>query len=692
MKAPSGLPAVSVSPGALSEPGRPPQLDDVASPVTVSMPKAKSVEPRRQRQPVHSTSAPALPTISRKRGAVVATQLTPPVPAPCDRTWGDAPRAIPAFSFGRAARFDFMREKLRLDAQQASAGLSGRETNGHRTATFGGSKARVPASPEARLLIDTLREQLRSNKDKIKNVLDTLDTNGDGELDRTELRKALRAVMNSNGEASEADAEDSGEPSDQAVEEVIRVLDLDGSETIGTHELKRALWASGQLLDKRLRAGGAGKMNVYGVNTNALRAATESLVKIGAKLLGPDGQIPEGGIDGKELLEQTRAQLCTHREQVIGIFQGEGDRVVTRAEFCNAVSNLFGMRPSIVGKLGSQALLWAVNNLFLEWDVAFVGLSVPEINKILYKGGRTAIARRRKVDAIAQSEISSYAAAKAAQAMKDRSKAQSESKHALNGIVIQSKEEQLQKRADRVAPVQLEALLQVMAAETDVLLDLFLKWDTDGDGTVCREEFVAACRKMGFKFAPEVSDELFSFFDKDGSGSVTLEEIEATLKWGRDRKKNSRPLMAGWRQLSLKISPDEPLHQQLTNKLKELGKVPGVMFKHWDEDGNGSLDRRELGQLMFVLCGMILSDEELARLFESFDKNGSGNITFKELNAKLREEVPIEQLMNAVAESSESLFDLFHSRWDSSGDVSVQLSNGGSSLRLGHQWTMCLGR
>jgi len=234
------------------------------------------------------------------------------------------------------------------------------------------------------------------------------------------------------------------------------------------------------------------------------------------------------------------------------------------------------------------------------------------------------------------------------QASRSRAVALSEAKQALHGFVIQSQEEQLQKRAELVAPSQLEALLQAMANDKDGILDLFLKWDTNGDGVVSSDEFAAAVIRMGFKFSKEVCDELFAFFDKDGSDEVTLEEMEQTLRWSRDHK-SVRPLLAGWRQVSLELDDNQPLHEQLRIKLHELGKNPREMFKNWDESGDGTFDEAELAELMRALGGMTLSVAETKKLFNSFDQDASGHISFKELNAKLREEVPIEKLMNALA-------------------------------------------
>ena len=662
-----GAPAkVSIAPlGADKKRPKP----NVASDVTAVTSEAAATNPRRpkHRPPMHSASAPALPTLAQKRSPTARPPVPFP-PAPSERNWSDAPRAIPAFSFGRAARFDV---KDKRAAAQAEVPVS----QSPRRQVFGAAKVRVPAVAEAKMLVDDLREKMRANKSKMQDLLKSLDGDGNGELNRAELKSALRILMKAKaaeeqqGESSSSDGDAAG-PSDEVMEEVMRFFDLDGTNSVSMNELRRALLASGRLLGRELRTGGAGKLNVYGVNRNALRGGVDGVWKSGAKILGLDGE-GEGEApspDGEQLLEKMREALCWHKDTIVRLFRGGGDRVVSQSEFCSTIVDLFGMEPSTVGKSGADALHWAVRSVFRSWDLANHGMHVTEIQKVLHKGGRTSIATRMRPDAIFQSEIA-HAVTEAGKGGRSRAQEASKAKMDLHGIVIRSREEQLSLRAEKVAPVQLEALLAVMADDCEHLLALFLQWDTDGDGTVGRDEFSAAVSKMGFKFAPQVSDELFSFFDKDDGGSVTLEEIEATLKWGRDRK-SARPLLAGWRQLAHIVETDLSLHEQLRRAMHLQGQNPANVFKDWDEDGNGTLDKQELGTLMFALCGMTLSNKELTQLFSSFDTNNNGDISLKELNAKLREEVPVEQLMSALSkpEIEENLFDLFHSSWDSNGD------------------------
>ena len=249
-----------------------------------------------------------------------------------------------------------------------------------------------------------------------------------------------------------------------------------------------------------------------------------------------------------------------------------------------------------------------------------------------------------------------------------------------------------------------------MSDDAGTVLDLFLKWDvcriesnmrpprllklmglspdcshvsqTNGDNTVCVDEFTAAISDLGFVFSKQVTDELFRFFDKDDSDAVSLEEIEATLRWGKERK-HMRPLLASWRQMTLKLDKSVPIHEQLRQKLLVRGKHPAEMFRRWDENGNGVLDKHELKTLMYEMGGMSLSEGETDKLFASFDKDASGDITFKELNAKLREEVPIEQLMNALAEpaANDTLFEMFEQQWDQDGNGVLDQDEFGQALK-----------
>lgn len=596
------------------------------------------------KRPTISKSAPTLPAITHsKRGD--AGQPHYKVGEPRLRESLALPQPDRGFSFGRAARFDGRVVLPGLAVQNASSTSPG-------SGSFG--RTRVTLSNEARLFAEDMRSRLNERKAKLTSLMEDLDADRDGEIDREELRAKMRTVLACGVE-----------PSDEVVDTVLHEFDRDGNGVIDTHELRRALWGTHQLLTQELQAGGAGKFRVGG-DSSKLRKGVDGLHTAGRKLLRTDTEeLPDAIV----LRERLRELLCTHPAAVVDSLHVDGDRVVDWPEFYEVVSRKFGLDAARVGAAASAVLLDALQALYVSWDAASVGVSMTELNRILRRGGQLWLSRRTKSDAIFQTEIATVSVpSSSSRIKKSRAQKLSEARQALHGFVIQSREEQLRRRAERVAPVQLEALMQAMAEDSETVLDLFLKWDSNGDGTVCAEEFNAAVAQLGFKFCREVTDELFTFFDKDNSGLVTLEEIETTLNWGRSRK-HMRPLLAGWRQLTLTLDPRQPLHEQIRWKLNQVGISPITMFKHWDEAGDGKLNREELRNLVKTLGGLSLSHGEMDKLFESFDSDASGTVSFKELTSKLRDEVPIEKLMSKLAEPglSDALFEVFK-KLDINGD------------------------
>ena len=603
--------------------------------------------------PKASVSAPVLPTVSQGRRLPRMTNCDTHAHQSHSRTATVEPAGSESLfsaghSSGKAVSSD-------AKARTVSVGLNASADSGtgsrDRQSRFGKTSRVASMCEEAKAIVENLRRELRESKSKVSMLLAQLDLDGDGQLDRSELRIGFRSLIGA-------------DVTNEVLEDVLDVFDADGSGTVDAHELRRAIFGHQKLIAKTMRTGGAGTFKVNANNRNELRQGIESPTAMGAKLTS----MPDLPSDN-ELREAVRKVLSTHVVRVIAAFGESSDLPIYRQNFFAGLAPILGMQTKHVGATASAALRHASEELFDEWDIAGLGeLNQVELMKILRKGGRHLPLSRRKRDPIFQAEI--LKAVPKEQRTKET--AASLARQALHGFMIQTKDEQLQARAEKVAPVQLEALMQAMSNEVGTVLDLFLRWDTDGDGTVCAEEFAAAIVALGFDFSKEVCDELFAFFDRDDSDAVNLEEIEATLKWGKSRKANMRPLLAGWRQLALDMShtPDETsLEEKIRAKLVDTGHLPSDLFKHWDDDGNGTLDKSELADLVFMLGGMKVSNAEADNLFATFDKDNSGAITFKELNRRLREDLPVEKLMRTLSrpDMCDRLFELFQ-RWDKDGD------------------------
>ncbi len=114
-------------------------------------------------------------------------------------------------------------------------------------------------------------------------------------------------------------------------------------------------------------------------------------------------------------------------------------------------------------------------------------------------------------------------------------------------------------------------------------------------------------RALGIK-SPELAQRIFAQFDTDRSGAIDRDEFLAavkTLVFGSDREKL------------------------------------GFAFRLWDDDGDGALNRREVGRMI----GLALAESEVAArasqpadqlvnaLFLALDKNRDGKVSFAELES-----------------------------------------------------------
>ena len=77
----------------------------------------------------------------------------------------------------------------------------------------------------------------------------------------------------------------------------------------------------------------------------------------------------------------------------------------------------------------------------------------------------------------------------------------------------------------------IQRLREKLAAQSARVLDLFRKWDIDGDGRVTKDEFAKALPDLGFRDAsPAEIDELFRSFDQDGEGEISFRELHRMLR------------------------------------------------------------------------------------------------------------------------------------------------------------------
>lgn len=125
----------------------------------------------------------------------------------------------------------------------------------------------------------------------------------------------------------------------------------------------------------------------------------------------------------------------------------------------------------------------------------------------------------------------------------------------------------------------------------------------------------------------------FKEADKDGSGFLTLNELTTMLRSkGYTESDDKIKAMFG----SVDMSGDNKI--SLDEYMVAMGQVPPknhqeasmrAVFREFDKDGSGQVDAKELKEVMNK-CGSNLSDQEVARLVQLIDKDGSGTVSYEE--------------------------------------------------------------
>ena len=128
---------------------------------------------------------------------------------------------------------------------------------------------------------------------------------------------------------------------------------------------------------------------------------------------------------------------------------------------------------------------------------------------------------------------------------------------------------------------------QVTAKARWPLGEIFMQFDTDGDGVLDESEFKRALRAIGLpKREGDKTDlDAFTFkqMDTNGDGKLSVEEFDANLPLAL-RAKIEEKLAAGWVFDEAKWKESQERHQQWN-----MAKV----FKKFDDDGDGVLDMAE---------------------------------------------------------------------------------------------------
>uniref|UniRef100_A0A0B6ZL79 EF-hand domain-containing protein n=1 Tax=Arion vulgaris TaxID=1028688 RepID=A0A0B6ZL79_9EUPU len=126
-------------------------------------------------------------------------------------------------------------------------------------------------------------------------------------------------------------------------------------------------------------------------------------------------------------------------------------------------------------------------------------------------------------------------------------------------------------------------------------------------------------------------EKLFKTFDKDNSGTLDVTELRNLLKKGNCNITDSQVADAfifidgakGDRKITL-----EEFVRGL-NSLEDFTRKLTALFKQYDSDKSGFLDKEELKKVLGA-SGHKFTDAEVNEILRNADKSGDGKISFKE--------------------------------------------------------------
>jgi len=250
------------------------------------------------------------------------------------------------------------------------------------------------------------------------------------------------------------------------------------------------------------------------------------------------------GADGEPLDIQTqlRDALARSGSRVIELFRQwdtDGDGIVSKAEFVRSLP-----------QLGLQASNEALGALFDTFDPDGSGtIELKELEKML----------RNRVGQLAGTAVMVGSAA-----AKLKSKAgipspppgakptlgRKGSQKGSQKTLARGKSGMFQGALGGVGadgePVDVQAQLRdALVSSGSRVIELFRQWDTDGDGTVSKKEFVRSLPQLGLQATKEEGGALFDTFDPDGSGSIELKELEKLLRRKAPAAGATKPTLGG---------------------------------------------------------------------------------------------------------------------------------------------------
>jgi len=127
--------------------------------------------------------------------------------------------------------------------------------------------------------------------------------------------------------------------------------------------------------------------------------------------------------------------------------------------------------------------------------------------------------------------------------------------------------------ADAKEPSPLEQLKESLDVHSARVMDLFRKWDINGDGLVDKREFRAGLEHLGFGSLSLHGDELFDTFDEDLTGSITFRELNRVLRKVKPVEAKAKPVGD-----KARVSDVDDVRKEVTNWVLQMAADSSIIY------------------------------------------------------------------------------------------------------------------
>lgn len=160
------------------------------------------------------------------------------------------------------------------------------------------------------------------------------------------------------------------------------------------------------------------------------------------------------------------------------------------------------------------------------------------------------------------------------------------------------------------------------------MVDVLKEWDSDHDrAKISYSELEKALLSVGITDSREVAN-IWKQFDKDGNGEIEYNEVLDALKITTSSDQHTKAVR--WSESTQ--SDAQRLLQDAFSRMAN-NRVMDV-FRSWDSDSSGSITRYEFAKAIAVM-GLNPKRDQMEKLFDQLDLDGSGKIDYHELEIAL---------------------------------------------------------